>query len=434
MKPRHLLIEELNYELRIRGILSKSHDQDTKRKLLGKQLIKEVARPNLQLLDPEYSFKTEKVQIAKTWDSIVAVINECEGTRTDSTYRRVQSRIKHLTDRVRRIQVPTEASDAAADEVRDFKIDSAARCLELEVLLDERVPEATQNTAVQNVIHPPVQPKITNTTVFTPSSISVSKWNLKFSGDRNHEAFLEFLERAEELRVAHGLTKNQIFNSAVELFAGNALYWYRSVKNAVNDWDGLISLLKSEFLPSDFEDRIWEQIRTRLQQRGESIVIFVSVMENLFNKLEHRPNDTTKLKYIKKNLQPYYLTQLALAPISTIPELVKACRSIDEAQEQKHFNSKQFNRSFPSAKECASLSKPSYHAKDRSQNHNRQFSANTTNQNKTGPNSVKSCIVCWNCGEKNHTHQSCLAERRKFCFRCGKPNVTTRDCVNCSKN
>lgn len=57
-KPVHLLLSELNYELRIRNVIS-NRNQDDKRKILARLLEKERKNSNINLLDPEYDFDRE---------------------------------------------------------------------------------------------------------------------------------------------------------------------------------------------------------------------------------------------------------------------------------------------------------------------------------------------------------------------------------------
>lgn len=69
----------------------------------------------------------------------------------------------------------------------------------------------------------------------------VSKWNIKFSGEMKIENFSlsAFLERVEETRIARNVTEQDLFNSAIDLFSGKALIWYRSIRKTVRDWPAL---------------------------------------------------------------------------------------------------------------------------------------------------------------------------------------------------
>lgn len=59
----------------------------------------------------------------------------------------------------------------------------------------------------------------------------------------------------------------------------------RANKRRFNNWDLLIVALKKQFLPCDYEDRLWEEIRKRTQGASESVGIYFAVMSNLFERL-----------------------------------------------------------------------------------------------------------------------------------------------------
>jgi hypothetical protein len=76
-KVKHLLADELTYELRIRGITT-SRNQDDKRKLLARALSKELGRPDeyfLSLHDAEYDHDTEVQAIEDTLESIRTIFD-----------------------------------------------------------------------------------------------------------------------------------------------------------------------------------------------------------------------------------------------------------------------------------------------------------------------------------------------------------------------
>ncbi|KAL3280519.1 hypothetical protein HHI36_024373 [Cryptolaemus montrouzieri] len=135
IKLNHLLIGELNYELRIRGVTSE-RDQDVKREMLGRLLDKERRGQVQNLLDPSYVFANERDDIEYALLSIRQLINEFEGTTSDSVYKRVKSRFAHITSRVQRMPIDAEVND---HEQRDFKNKSYATCIELDAELHDRV-------------------------------------------------------------------------------------------------------------------------------------------------------------------------------------------------------------------------------------------------------------------------------------------------------
>lgn len=256
MKPNHLLADELNYELRIRGIVTQRKDVAEKRKMLARLLEKDRNRGNLLIVDDDFNFARKKVAIQGTLRSINDVIAEFEGSEADSTYKRVVSRIIHVTDRIKRIVVPDNDKNA---EIATFKNESLADSLQLEVLLQDKVKEhhPTHMDASSLVIPTVQQQPVAQSIQNCSKSVLVYKWNINFSGDK-HSDLPSFLERIDELCVSRHVNKKELFESATELFSGNALVWFRSIRDTVNDWDSLVNLMKREFLLSDYVECIWE--------------------------------------------------------------------------------------------------------------------------------------------------------------------------------
>jgi hypothetical protein len=81
--------------------------------------------------------------------------------------------------------------------------------------------------------------RVNEKVVFKQKSISVVKWNLKFTGESGSLSVAAFFERVEELKVARGINDRELHDSAVDLFEGQALVWYRSVRRRVNSWEEL---------------------------------------------------------------------------------------------------------------------------------------------------------------------------------------------------
>ena len=117
----------------------------------------------------------------------------------------------------------------------------------------------------------------------------------------------------------------------------DAFAWYKQIKTLVTDWDSLIKRLKKDFLHSYADDDIWEEIKARKQKSSESITIFVANLEILFNHLTSVLSVISRVNYIKNNLLPEYISQLALQEIPTVDHLTILCRRLEEAS---YFTSK----------------------------------------------------------------------------------------------
>lgn len=165
-------------------------------------------------------------------------------------------------------------------------------------------------------------------------TVDLSKWNLKFSGESDILGLSAFLERVNELCESRNISKEQLFKSCTELFQDKALVWLRSVRDSITDWDSLCSALKREFLPHDYIDQLWDQIKNRTQGDSEPISIYIAYMTNLFKRLAIPISEEIKLKIIMKNILPFYTTQLTLVTIDSIEQLINYCKKLEIARDK----------------------------------------------------------------------------------------------------
>lgn len=156
MKLVCLLIEELTYELRIRGV-NTNRDIVSKHKILARALEKERFRA-VEFIDPDYNVETERVAINNTLESVNSLIAEFEGPASDSLCKRIKSRLTHVTNRVKRLQIAEDASE----EIKTYKNETYATCLEYEADLQEHIVEerpllnsGTPTTEQSVLVHTP---------------------------------------------------------------------------------------------------------------------------------------------------------------------------------------------------------------------------------------------------------------------------------------
>lgn len=109
-------------------------------------------------------------------NAIPALIDDFEGLSSDSLFKRITSRLLHITDRVKRMPIPDDKRDNATH----FKNEAFATCLELEAKLYENVKEkpilVLPNPHVVGQNTPPI-------VASSGKGVPVYKWNIKFDGE-----------------------------------------------------------------------------------------------------------------------------------------------------------------------------------------------------------------------------------------------------------
>lgn len=438
-KAAHLLIDELNYELKIRGIIT-NKDQSSKRKILNRLIDKERSQniDVLTLKDSDYNFALEETQISNTLDLIQTSVSDFEGSSLDSACKRILSRLAHVTYRIQRIIL--DSSDPLYSNIVHFKNESYVTTLQLDAELHEKILNTNDTNTLTYTVTP--SQNVTNSSNYAHITKPIAVYKLGVQFDGEPKSLLNFIERVEELAEARNISKDNLFQAASDLFTGTATFWFRQIKSQVTDWNSLVNKLKLDFLPSDFDDEIWSQIKNRKQSKTEPVVIFIACMENLFSRLSKEPSQQTKIKFMKLSLQDEYRKRLALNEIDSVATLSNLCKKLEEADilsipstssSMTSLNSFQESKKYNKEKQYVSKNKgPNF--KGNKQNFHKQKSTVEQIDSKQ-INKDTEPIVCWRCKQPNHTFRYCKSkDKGKFCFKCGSPEVTSKTCQKCNPN
>lgn len=392
----HLKSEEISYEIRLRGKRPGATQGERRRQL--RSLVAYKAEVDISVESP-VPIADDLQQIENSLTDLSQVLSTFSG-KVKNEVLRLTFRFNHVRSRIDRVSPEEETDKERLAKLGDlfdqlhgqflFKLD--------EVSGAEAVGLPTPAIAPTSRLHVPVR-----------------KWDVQFSGD-SKVSLVSFIERVKELKEARGVSNEELFVSAVDLFTGPALMWYRSIKDSVHSWDELEGLMKTVFLPRDYDEHLLDEIKRRTQGEHEKVTLFISTMRGLFKKLSSVPVEADQLKFIRRNLCPYFANHLALQKIASVDELLDLCRNLEEVK-----LSVDKYRPPPSRKH--DLLEPEL--------------AYLSNQDLAAPMSVVSELsrtTCWNCRQCGHVYSNCTNSRRKFCFGCGFPNVTKVTCPKCTKN
>ena len=203
--------DELEYELEIRGIKDLT-SVDEMRKALRRWLHLEkmgkLSPLKLEGLDGQVEVQKCKQKITE----VNELISNFRGERLDSMWRKIDTKLMHLLNRIERISgdatVKSEKSELLKDVLKsmeELESKDPSRKSEEEddsYKEDEDAEDGDRGCASQSI---------------TMKQVPVAKWSVKFSGNPKELSVRAFVERVEELLLARGVSKTHLFNSAMEM-------------------------------------------------------------------------------------------------------------------------------------------------------------------------------------------------------------------------
>lgn len=476
MTAYHLRKTEIEYELKIRGQPTEGTAGELRKRYsqcLANNI--QVEDDAVLKLDPD----TELEQSEEKLEDLTLLVTDYEGDGKDNEYLRISARLWHLYLRVSRIPVKVDTDEEVKKNKKTleqktkalldfFEAGGASNTSKEEnegtpTVEDTEKPDKgeerkhgpTGNSQVQpnpgntstnkeanDILRPPskkdtILPNL-NTSNFNKNiqlsntvedslgqlrqhSIPVYKWGIRFDGHPD-SSIGSFLERVEELRRARGVRPKELFESAVDLFSGPALVWYRSTLSRITSWEELCHEMKIVFQSPDYDFRLRQEIFNRLQGEQEQIDLYIAAMEGLYARLSEAVPEASKLSQIYNNLHPYLQDRLALFEIKSLEELRFMGRRAEAGRLRANIPRNQTRTSNTMEPEFAYVDP----YKKRSPTIGKVASLKTTISTIN-----TSTAQCWNCNMVGHKHRSCQKERKKFCWGCGAPDTIKPTCSHC---
>lgn len=437
----HLSKDMLSFELRYRGLTSESTKSVDEMRAALRPLL-QLERQGVSFSHPPYFLEVEsELQfISKTLKNLQLLIPKISGIESRNKFLKVQTQLLHLSFRLdympasmltesqvsRQFQLSQQIETSLSDLKKLLETDRNLSAILEPTHLDDTDSDSSNN-------HPPVK---NSTPIQAEASFPchlnsykgrVEKWNLKFTGDNKQLSIHHFLERASELRLARGISEQELFESAIDLFAGKALTWYRANRNRFHNWKTLTDLLCKHFEPPDYRPRLFREILDRTQDASESIVDYLANMNGLFQRYGNMSEDV-QLDIISRNLSPFYITQLPV--VNSLAELETECLKL----EAKKYRADHY---VPPSRRRQQFVEPDFaFIAPSSSSSTPSICANPPSVDEVRPPTSmpiqRPAIVCWNCNSPGHPYRACTLSRKLLCFRCGTPNFTVKTCPKCN--
>ncbi|KAK9703179.1 Zinc knuckle [Popillia japonica] len=428
MEINRLSKDELAYELKVRGVTDITTVSEMRSTLRHLRRLERT----LDYVPPSYpfTFAEDKAAIESNIDEITQLITDFSNTMTSPEFKKIATKIAHSISRTNRSQpnasLASEKSQLLVQtKVKQFHKNAKSVKSDVDYLTasDQDSGDCSTNSdpptrtglsthMLQQTI--PVSP-----TLVKP--VAVAKWNLHYNGDNRNMSVNAFIERVEEMRVARGISKENLFQSALDLFREKALIWYRANRTSYRDWDELVVGLREEFQPPDYDEKLLDEVKRRTQGSNESIGIYLSVMATLFSRFTHKISQAKQLKIIMRNLLPFYQTQLALVDITSTTQLLKLGRQLEARRTSVELYAPPPTRNRTLEPDLAYIQTQ---LASTSVDSRPPKSSGRTPANKT----------CWNCNRSGHFSKDCTQPKKKHCYKCGEPDVTVATCRRCTGN
>lgn len=247
---------------------------------------------------------------------------------------------------------------------------------------------------------------------------NILSWKLTFTGEGGISIH-DFLIQIPLMARADQISDNTLLASAIHLFGGSAREWYIAFQHTFYTWGDLVTALREQFLPEDSDYILMKKIESRVQQRNERFVLYLSNMLNMFSHLENMIPEFQKIAIIKRNMLPYLADRLALTRVESLNQLSSFCRRIE---------------SIHSSRNITDFEYPSQNFTPKPKQ--RQFNnfelneiPNFHNISAIRQHPQNGETRCWNCKNEGHDYTNCNLKRlRVFCYKCGEVGQASPTC------
>lgn len=275
----------------------------------------------------------------------------------------------------------------------------------------------------------------------------ISRWTVRFGGNRKDLPIDEFIFRVEYLAEADMIPLNSLVGCLHHLLVGSAtdFYWILRRKYPNATWLQLKNSLKAHFAKHENDFEIRNLIMNRRQGAKEEFEDYCLAVECLAARLNRPMADDEIVEIMRENMSSRLQDRLLLVYTPTVDVLKATCKrferlwasSTDRTKDHR-FHAMVNEIDFPhddlmNGRYNGGSSQMMTMPVEDDRHRLIPFELSALGQNLPVVGQPNEYVICWNCRDIGHTYVDCLAnERRIFCFGCGESNVIKPRCARCN--
>ncbi|XP_073961046.1 uncharacterized protein [Choristoneura fumiferana] len=445
IKPLSLQKAELEYEVLLRGGTTGSVQE------LRSQIVK-LNIPSEDILESHLDPSIDLIAVKDSLQKSQTMITSLKYKFDKNMFLRTENLLHHIYHRNSRIS--NIGSELAAQH--------KANCNSFTTIYRE-LSALRPNYSTGSSSEP--EPNVTNNPITCDRNLTSDLARLRFSGK---SCVLSFIQKVDEFVEARNIPKDRLLKFGYEIFTDDALHWFRCIKERVNTWDDVVTLLKQDFRQKDYDYRLLAEIRSRAQGELENITVYLSIMHGMFSRLSKPLSEDDKLEIILHNIRPCYASTLAASSeIRDLNSLKTICCNYESIQSRlslfrepprvtsetlapdfaytkqqrfgNHFNNnnKNYNNRNETYTNYNTQNKQSnYSNKNYNNNKDFQQKVNPTNAVPIKPHSLNYVQTmhkyCPRCRSDSHSLKECRQPHYPICFKCGQKGIRYPDCTVCN--
>lgn len=405
-------------------------------------------------IEPDVDISGASISLSE----LLSRVKNLEDKFDNNLFERTRALCNHLYHRIKRLDV---SDTKYADKIKSLIKHITTLSSKLDTINKSANPTSCE--PVVDVVHQiPPSDNPPHVSIHCDRSHISDLQKLKYNGKSCVHAFIQ---RVKEYSTARNIPSSKLLAYATEIFTGDALHWYRSIRTSVSTWDELVAVLVEDFSQFDYDYRLLSEIRQRTQGDSETITIYFAKMIELFSRLSKGISEQEKLEILLHNIRPCYASVLASnsSSINSIDSLKTICKNFEKIQSItsqfkepprvtgetlapdlafSKFNESNSNKTkFNNQHRYNKYNNPDNNSPYTKTNFKNQHPNNNFYHFNKKPNTSISAIsqtssntktvFCPRCRNSDHPLSQCNANRYPICFKCGTKNVKYPDCPKC---